>query len=181
MGPLIRAIAYGSLYIGVVLVFLPARVLEWSGVTRPLTTGPVQIVAAAIAAGGLALALWCILTFVIVGRGTPAPFDPPRRLVVSGPYRYVRNPMYIGVALALAGATLFYRSLALLGYATLFVVVVHLFIVTYEEPTLRSTFGQDYEVYSSRVNRWWPSYPGMPRGEIPAMPAEGRRGNERSE
>ena len=66
-------------------------------------------------AGG-ALALWCILAFALVGKGTPAPFDPPRRLVVAGPYRYVRNPMYIGAGLALTGAAMFYGSLRLLSY-----------------------------------------------------------------
>jgi protein-S-isoprenylcysteine O-methyltransferase Ste14 len=102
------------------------------------------------------LALWCIFTFVFVGKGTPAPFDPPRRLVIQGPYRWVRNPMYIGAALALAGAALFYQSLGLLGYAGLFLLITHLFVVTYEEPTLRRTFGKDYETYCGQAGRWWP-------------------------
>ena len=63
-----------------------------------------------VGAIGAILALWCIATFIMIGRGTPAPFDPPRHLVVVGPYRLVRNPMYIGAALALAGAVLFYES-----------------------------------------------------------------------
>ena len=104
----------------------------------------------------LALALWCVLTFALVGRGTPAPFDPPRRLVVRGPYRFVRNPMYIGAAIALAGAALFYRSLPLLGYLALFLLVTHLFVCVYEEPTLRRAFGAEYEAYCRRVRRWWP-------------------------
>jgi len=68
----------------------------------------------------------------------------------------VRNPMYIGAGLALAGAALFYLSLPLLGYAAAFAFVTHLFVVLYEEPTLRSTFGTDYEGYCRRVGRWWP-------------------------
>jgi len=93
---------------------------------------------------------------MVIGRGTPAPFDPPRRLVVVGPYRLVRNPMYIGASLALAGAALFYESWALLGYCTVFALVMHLFVVVYEEPTLRTTFGGDYVRYCERVRRWWP-------------------------
>ncbi len=104
-------------------------------------------------AGG-ALALWSIVTFGLFGRGTPAPFDPPRKLVVQGPYRYVRNPMYIGAALALCGAALFYRSTALLGYAGLFLLSTHAFIVWYEEPTLARLFGAEYEAYRARVGRW---------------------------
>jgi protein-S-isoprenylcysteine O-methyltransferase Ste14 len=104
-------------------------------------------------AGG-ALALWCILTFALVGRGTPAPFDPPRKLVVRGPYRYVRNPMYIGAALALCGAALFYRSILLFGYAGVFLLAMHVFVVTYEEPTLVRLFGTEYEAYRARVGRW---------------------------
>jgi len=89
-------------------VFLPGRVLSWSGIVRPAGIGAAQAAGMLVGASGAILALWCIATFILIGRGTPAPFDPPRRLVVVGPYRLVRNPMYIGAALALAGAALFY-------------------------------------------------------------------------
>jgi protein-S-isoprenylcysteine O-methyltransferase Ste14 len=138
------------------LVVLPARVLSWSGIVRPASIGAAQVVGAGVGAGGAVLALWCILTFIVIGRGTPAPFDPPRRLVVVGPYRLVRNPMYLGAALALAGAALFYESWALLGYCGAFAFVMHLFVVVYEEPTLRDIFGVPYVRYCERVRRWWP-------------------------
>jgi protein-S-isoprenylcysteine O-methyltransferase Ste14 len=77
-------------------------------------------------------------------------------LVVVGPYRLVRNPMYLGAGLALAGAALFYESWALLGYCAAFAFVTHLFVVVYEEPTLRATFGAPYVGYCERVGRWWP-------------------------
>jgi protein-S-isoprenylcysteine O-methyltransferase Ste14 len=77
--------------------------------------------------------------------------------VIRGPYRYVRNPMYVGAALALAGAAPFYKSLPLLAYDVAFLLACHLFVLAYEEPTLRRTFGADYEVYCQRVNRWWPT------------------------
>jgi protein-S-isoprenylcysteine O-methyltransferase Ste14 len=123
---------------------------------RPATIGASQVAGMIVGAAGAALALWCIATFVVAGRGTPAPFDPPRRLVVVGPYRRVRNPMYLGAALALAGAALFYQSWALLGYTVAFIFVMYLFVVVYEEPALRATFGAPYVEYCERVSRWWP-------------------------
>jgi protein-S-isoprenylcysteine O-methyltransferase Ste14 len=159
---LIRALVYATLFIGFVLVFLPARVLSWSGIVRPAVIGLPQAGGMVVGAVGAALALWCVLTFALVGKGTPAPFDPPRRLVIRGPYRFVRNPMYAGAGLALVGAALFYRSLAVLGYTALFFLVTHLFVRWYEEPTLRRTFGEEYEGYCRRVRRWWPSPPSPP-------------------
>jgi protein-S-isoprenylcysteine O-methyltransferase Ste14 len=151
-----RVIAYAALFIGFVLVYLPARLLSWSGIVRPATIAAPQVAGTVLGVVGAAVALWCILTFATIGKGTPAPFDPPRRLVIRGPYRFVRNPMYIGAGLALASAALFYESLPLLGYAALFFLVTHTFVVLYEEPTLRRTFGPDYEAYCRQVQRWLP-------------------------
>ena len=153
---LLRALTYATLFIGLVLVFLPGRVLAASGIVWPAAIGAWQVAGMLMAGAGGALALWCILTFVFVGRGTPAPFDPPRRLVVRGPYGYVRNPMYIGAAAAVLGAAIFYRSSALLWYVGAFVLVTHVFVVGYEEPTLRRMFGPEYKVYCGKVGRWWP-------------------------
>ena len=156
--PIVRTLAYATVFVTLVLVFLPARVLEWSGVRRPLL-GPLQVVGAATTVVGAGLALWCVLAFAVVGRGTPAPFDAPRRLVVRGPYRFVRNPMYIGAGLALAGASIVFASAALLGYTALFLLITHIFVVAYEEPTLRRRFGTEYETYCGRVRRWAPRRP----------------------
>ena len=125
----VRAVTYSTLFIGLVLVYVPARLLSWSGLVRPVTMGVQQVLGMAIGVVGSAVALWCIFTFASVGKGTPAPFDPPRRLVIRGPYRFVRNPMYIGAGLALAGAALFYESLPLLGYISFFFLATHLFVV----------------------------------------------------
>ena len=151
-----RAITYSTLFIGFLLIYLPARVLSWSGMVRPTTLAAPQIIGMILASTGAAVALWCIFTFAWIGRGTPAPFDPPRRLVIRGPYRFVRNPMYIGAALSLGGAALFYKSAPLLAYGAMFLLVSHLFVVSYEEPTLQRTFGPEYEAYCHRVRRWWP-------------------------
>lgn len=156
MFAVVRAVTYATLFIGLVLVYAPARLLSWSGVVRPAAMEVPQVAGMVIGAAGAAVALWCIFTFALLGSGTPAPFDPPRRLVIQGPYRFVRNPMYIGAGLALAGAALFYGSLPLLGYAGLFLLTTHLFVVLYEEPALRRTFGQEYEAYCRQVRRWWP-------------------------
>lgn len=118
-----------------------------------------QIAGIIIGTGGAAIALWCVYVFALVGRGTPAPFVPPRELVIQGPYRIVRNPMYIGAGLALAGVALFYGSLRFLAYTTLLFLAAHLFVVWYEEPTLRRTFGEGYAAYCRRVRRWWPRTP----------------------
>jgi protein-S-isoprenylcysteine O-methyltransferase Ste14 len=123
-------------------------------VERPAGVGFGEIVGAAIALLGAGIALWCIATFAATGRGTPAPFDPPRRLVARGPYRYVRNPMYLGAVLALGGAALVYRSPLLAAYVVAFFVACHLVVLLYEEPALRRRFGRAYADYCRRVPRW---------------------------
>ena len=107
---------------------------------------------------GAAIAVSCFIHFVGSGRGTPAPFDAPRKLVVSGPYRYVRNPMYVGAGLFLAGCAILFSefSITLLWYAVAIVVGVNLFILLYEEPTLRRKFNDDYRDYCLKVRRWIP-------------------------
>jgi len=152
---LIRTVTYAALFIGLVLIYLPGRFLSWSGIIQPAGIGASQIAGMVIGGIGAGLALWCVFTFAFIGKGTPAPFDPPRRLVIRGPYRFVRNPMYIGAGFALAGAALFYESWALLVYTSLSFIITHPFVVLYEEPTLRRTFGADYEAYCGRVGRWW--------------------------
>jgi protein-S-isoprenylcysteine O-methyltransferase Ste14 len=151
-----RAAIYSALFIGFVLIFLPARVLSSAGIVRPAAIGTWQVAGTLTVVSGAILVLSCILTFVFVGRGTPAPFDPPRRLVMRGPYRLVRNPMYIGAGLALTGATFFYQSFELLWYIGACFLVIHLFVVAYEEPTLRRTFGTEYDAYAEHTGRWWP-------------------------
>ena len=151
---LARAVTYSTLFVGFVLVFAPSRVLSASGVVPPAVIGLPQAAGILVGAAGTAVAVSCIVAFVLVGKGTPAPFDPPRRLVVRGPYRFVRNPMYIGAGLAMLGAALFYQSVALLGYIAVFFLLTHLLVAWYEEPTLRRTFGNAYEAYCERVGRW---------------------------
>jgi protein-S-isoprenylcysteine O-methyltransferase Ste14 len=153
---LVRAVVWSTLFVGVVLWFLPASVLAAAGIRGPASFGALQVVGIALGVVGLALAVGCVVAFAFVGRGTPAPFDPPRRLVVRGPYRAVRNPMYLDAGVYLAGFALFYRSTGVALYALAFLIVMRTFVVLYEEPMLRRTFGHDYEAYCERVGRWWP-------------------------
>ena len=151
---LTRAIIYATLFVAFLLVFLPARILAWSGIVAPIAIGTAQVAGVVVGVVGATLAIWCIVTFIAIGQGTPAPFDPPRQLVVAGPYLLVRNPMYIGADLALAGAALFYESWALLAYCAAFALVTRTFVVMYEEPTLRAAFGASYVDYCERTRRW---------------------------
>jgi len=152
-----RTIIYATLFIAFVLIYLPSRVMSWTGLARPAAMGGPQILGILLGIAGALIALSCIVAFAWIGKGTPAPFDPPRRLVVRGPYRLVRNPMYIGAVLVLTGSALFYESAPLLAYCGLLFLAAHLVVVFYEEPTLRRSFGPDYEAYCDRVRRWWPS------------------------
>lgn len=107
---------------------------------------------------GAIIAISCFVNFFVVGKGTPAPFDAPRHLVICGPYRYVRNPMYLGAGLVLLGCGILFAEFSgmLVGYALAIVVLVNLFVFFYEEPTLREKFGAQYEEYSKNVRRWIP-------------------------
>jgi protein-S-isoprenylcysteine O-methyltransferase Ste14 len=105
--------------------------------------------------GGLVL-LWSFWNFLNEGHGTPAPIDPPRQLVLKGFYQYVRNPMYISVIFILIGHFLWFGYWFILVYAGLAFLVTHLFVILYEEPTLKRKFGAAYEDYLKRVPRWIP-------------------------
>ena len=119
----------------------------------PSWTWPIGVI---LASTGAALALTCAALFAIRGKGTPAPFDPPRTLVAFGPYRAVRNPMYIGGWLLIAGFALIGRSSSVLAIAFAFLVLAHLFVILYEEPTLTAKFGASYDEYRKTVPRWIP-------------------------
>ena len=108
-------------------------------------------------AGGF-LVLTCVVIFIILGKGTPAAFDPPTEFVATGPYAYVRNPMYIGGFILLTGLGLYHHSLSILILLLILFLVFHLFVVYYEEPTLEKQFGKSYTDYKKRINRWIPKW-----------------------
>ena len=114
------------------------------------------VVGGVLILGGVASLVESFARFALEGRGTPAPVAPPTQLVVSGQYRYVRNPMYVAVLAIVLGQSLLLGSARLLVYAALLWLVVHAWVLGYEEPKLAATFGPSYQAYRQRVRRWWP-------------------------
>ena len=107
---------------------------------------------------GSVILLWCFWDFTFKGRGTPAPIAPPKELVTTGFYRYVRNPIYVGILAILIGHFLWFGYWNLLIYMIFVFVGFHLFVTFYEEPTLKQKFGASYENYLKRVPRWIPRF-----------------------
>jgi protein-S-isoprenylcysteine O-methyltransferase Ste14 len=103
---------------------------------------------------GTLLLLWCVREFYVAGRGTLAPWDPPRRLVTTGPYRFSRNPMYVGVVTILIGWCTLWNSRALIIYAVLLAIGFHLRVLLFEEPWAARQFGTEWQAYRARVSRW---------------------------
>ncbi|WP_263355950.1 methyltransferase family protein [Acidicapsa ligni] len=139
---------------GIILVYLPWVITRFR--VPALLTEWQRVVAAALIVAGLLPLLDSIVRFVRVGRGTLMPNVPTERLVVTGLYRYVRNPMYVGDLMVLAGEALLFQSLWMVGYAVFVWAVLEVFIRRYEEPTLRRRHGAEYVDYCGRVRRWWP-------------------------
>lgn len=157
------------------LIYATGFVLGWGWLAlqmRPLTAdSPLppwsRLPGGVIMIAGGALVAMCVGWFVVAGRGTPAPFDAPRSFVPGGPYRWVRNPMYVGALAVLAGFGLWNRSLAMAAFALAAFAAFHVFVIAYEEPTLKRRFGAPYVAYLARVNRWIPKRPGRePDGNV---------------
>lgn len=126
------------------------------GFPLPAWLAPLGI---ALMVAGAALTVACLATFVVRGYGTPAPFDPPRSFVASGPYAWVRNPMYLGAFLLLAGYALCAASFAALLVAFALLAAAWLFVRVYEEPSLERRFGESYRAYRRVTPRWIPRPP----------------------
>ena len=152
----VRSLLWTILLPGFIAGFVPWR---YFGLNRERLdlfspTGAVGLVC--IGLGTLLLGA-CILEFARSGRGTLSPLDPPRHLVVRGLYRYVRNPMYLSVTGIVLGEVFVSQSLAIAVYCAIWFLVVNLFVMGYEEPTLRRQFGASYDEYSRQVGRWIPT------------------------
>ena len=144
---------------GTVAFYVPIWIGTRSGgsLRGPLT--PVRAVALVLVLSAAAIYFWCLYYFVRDGRATPAPIDPPRTLVVRGPYRYVRNPMYVGVCIGLTGWWLWFGSADLLMVLAIYLAMATLFVHFYEEPTLGRLFGAQYDRYRAAVGAWVPGRP----------------------
>ena len=162
----LRSIFFALLLPGSATVVIPYFILSRRGVPHWDAIGLPGLVAVAL---GATILIRCIVDFARVGRGTLAPVDPPRALVIRGLYRYVRNPMYVGVVLVLLGEAALFRSTDLLLYSAVFFLVVNLFVILYEEPALRARFGEPYEQYRRSVGRWIPRRNAMKRAGLIAL------------
>ena len=143
MSLLIRNFLFTVVVPGSGAVWIPWWILSRRG---PIPA-PAAWYAASLIVIGAALYLSCVWHFAIVGRGTPGPWDAPRQFVAVGPYRWVRNPIYIAALLVVLGEAWLFLSLPLLLYSAAMAILLHLFVMGYEEPTLRRRFGETYEEY----------------------------------
>jgi protein-S-isoprenylcysteine O-methyltransferase Ste14 len=155
--PRLKAAAGSLLFLvvepGVIAGLIPWALTGWEVASPPLI---VEVVGYVILVAGVAVLLHAFFRFVIEGVGTPAPVAPTQHLVIGGLYRYVRNPMYIAVALTIVGQAMVLGRPGLLLYALLFGVAVSSFVYLYEQPTLTEQFGAEYEAYRDAVPAWLP-------------------------
>jgi protein-S-isoprenylcysteine O-methyltransferase Ste14 len=165
---LIRSIFFAILFVSLWTWFVP----RWMAAGRPLVS-VVTLPAGVLMAIGGAIMVWCVFEFGWTGHGTPMPLDPPRKLVVRGAYRWVRNPMYVGMGLFLTGEALALPTITrgMLILVIVLWVIVTLFVVAYEEPTLRASFGDDYRNYCAHVRRWLPRLTPFDKNSSGAVPS----------
>jgi len=149
---LLKNLLFTVIVPGTVAVYAP---LSMARHHAPASGLPLAMASLALSLGALVY-VWCVWDFAHFGRGTPAPIDAPKKLVVRGLYRHTRNPMYLGVLLVILGWALLFRALGLVLYALAVGTCFHLFVRLYEERRLRAEFGSQYEAYQSKVPRWLP-------------------------
>ena len=143
---------------GIVAGLVPWWISRWHAHAPFLGFTPFRVIGALLIAAGIPILLESFGRFALQGIGTPAPIFPTRHLVVKGFYRYVRNPIYVAVVSLLLGQALLLGDLRILAYAMLAWLASHLFVLIYEEPTLRKSFGAEYETFSAHVPRWIPRF-----------------------
>jgi protein-S-isoprenylcysteine O-methyltransferase Ste14 len=149
---------------GTVALWAPWRICRWHVAPPLLGVVLFRVIGAILMAAGLPVLLDSFARFALQGLGTPAPVAPPSRLVVTGLYRYVRNPMYVSLLSLIFGQGFFFGSVRVLEYGLAVWLVCHLFVLLYEEPTLREKFGPEYREFCAHVPRWIPRLkPWQPR------------------
>lgn len=154
--PILNTILFTIFVPGTVTILVPWWLL--GGFFRPGNESLTWL-GGIVFAMGATIYFRCAWEFAVRGLGTPAPIAPTKYLVTTALHRYVRNPMYLGVALAIVGEAVIFRSVHVLMYAAVMLTIAHIFVVLYEEPTLRRQFGESYEEYRRTVPRWIPKIP----------------------
>jgi len=156
----VAAIAGSAVFLvlapGTLAAYVPWTFTRWNLAPPLLGFLAFRVIGAGLIALGLPVLLDSFARFAIQGLGTPAPIAPPKHLVVTGLYRYVRNPMYVAVASLIFGQGLLFGSAGVLEYGMVVWLGFHLFVLAYEEPTLRAEFGDEYEEFCANVRRWLP-------------------------
>ena len=152
----IKTLIFTVLVPGSVGVLIPLRLISSPSARGSLSLGSFHYIGLPVILIGASIYFWCAWDFAFSGKGTPAPIDPPKELVVRGLYKYVRNPKYIGVLSLIVGQAVWFESTALLVYAALVCLLFCTFVMLYEEPVLRRKFGASYERYCKSVPRWLP-------------------------
>jgi protein-S-isoprenylcysteine O-methyltransferase Ste14 len=155
---IVRNLAFTIVVPGAGGLYVPWLILARHG----QVPAPAAWYAAPVIAAGLVLYVACVWGFAVVGRGTPGLWDAPRRVVATGPYRWVRNPIYLAALLIVAGEAWLFLSAALLLYAAGLAIAFHLIVTCYEERRLRARFGREYGAYLGQVSRWLPRRPPRP-------------------
>jgi protein-S-isoprenylcysteine O-methyltransferase Ste14 len=155
MSLLIRNLVFTIVIPGGAGMLVPWLIVSAGGAVPVVAAWPAVLVIGA----GAGVYGWAVASFAIVGRGTPGPWDAPRRVVAAGPYRWVRNPIYIAALLIVAGQAMLFASPLVLAYTCLLAVGFQLIVVGYEEPNLVRRFDGDYEAYRQSVPRWLPRRP----------------------
>jgi protein-S-isoprenylcysteine O-methyltransferase Ste14 len=158
----VRSLLWTILLPGFFAGYVPWRVFGIGRVRSEWLT-PTSVLGLIGIGVGVVLLAACIVEFARSGRGTLSPVDPPRYLVIRGLYKYVRNPMYLSVTTIVLGEVLLAHSTALASYWAIWFVGVNLFVIGYEEPTLRRRFGRSYDDYTEQVGRWIPRFPSSKR------------------
>jgi protein-S-isoprenylcysteine O-methyltransferase Ste14 len=153
LGPLLKTLVFTIVVPGTVAVVIPRYLMGGFPSPAPGTLPALGCFAILL---GVSIYFRCAWEFAVRGLGTPAPIAPTKFLVVSGPHRYVRNPMYLGVALVILGEAGLFRSSHLAEYTAVMLLIAHVFVIQYEEPTLHRQFGESYDEYRRTVPRWIP-------------------------
>ena len=153
--PILNTILFTIFVPGTVAGYIPYRLTDRFA---DRASGPLEWLAVVVIVLGAAIYFRCAWEFAVRGLGTPAPIAPTKFLVTTALHRYIRNPMYVGVALVIVGEAVLFRSLHVLVYAAFMLTAAHTFVVLYEEPTLKRQFGESYEQYRRTVPRWIPRF-----------------------
>jgi protein-S-isoprenylcysteine O-methyltransferase Ste14 len=141
---------------GIACVLIPFYIINRAQISLTPPPGILQVLAILIASFGTCMIVWVSTAFVRQGKGTPIPIDPPTRFIITGLYRYVRNPMYVGAVLIVLAEAVYFQYAWLVLYAIGLWAVLHIALVIFEEPQLKKRFGADYEQYLKSVPRWIP-------------------------